>query len=62
MKVLKLLLGKFKKDPYKTTIIENLKQINNKIANSKDYDEIVTLCREYNLLNQKLKVYENQKN
>lgn len=61
MKILKL-LSIFKKDTYKKNIRKNLKEINNKIANSKDYDEIVNLCKEYNLLNQKLKKYENKTN
>ena len=45
-----------------TTIKNNLKQIDKKIARSKSYDEIVSLTKEYYLLEKKLKQYENQTN
>jgi flagellar biosynthesis regulator FlbT len=60
--VLKKIFALFKQDEYTKTIKNNLKQIDKKIAKSKCYDEIVSLTKEYNLLQKKLKQYENQTN
>jgi len=60
--VLKKIFALFKQDEYKKTIKNNLKQIDKNIARSKSYDEIVSLTKEYNLLQKKLKQYENQTN
>jgi flagellar biosynthesis regulator FlbT len=62
MKVIKKLFALFKQDEYTKSIKNNLKQIDKKIARSKSYDEIVLLTKEYNLLEKKLKQYENQTN
>ncbi len=60
--MLKKILQLFKQDEYTKTIKNNLKQIDKKIAKSKCYDEIVSLTKEYYLLEKKLKQYENQTN
>lgn len=60
--MLKKIFALFKQDEYTKTIKNNLKQIDKKIAKSKSYDEIVLLTKEYNLLQKKLKQYENQTN
>jgi flagellar biosynthesis regulator FlbT len=60
--VLKKIFALFKQDEYTKSIKNNLKQIDKKIARSKNYDEIVLLTKEYNLLQKKLKQYENQTN
>jgi flagellar biosynthesis regulator FlbT len=60
--VLKKIFALFKQDEYTKLIKNNLKQIDKKIAKSKCYDEIVSLTKEYNLLQKKLKQYENQTN
>lgn len=60
--MLKKIFALFKQDEYTKTIKNNLKQIDKKIARSKNYDEIVLLTKEYNLLQKKLKQYENQTN
>jgi flagellar biosynthesis regulator FlbT len=60
--VLKKIFALFKQDEYTKSIKNNLKQIDKKIARSKSYDEIVLLTKEYNLLEKKLKQYENQTN
>jgi flagellar biosynthesis regulator FlbT len=60
--VLKKIFALFKQDEYTKSIKNNLKQIDKKIAKSKCYDEIVSLTKEYNLLQKKLKQYENQTN
>jgi flagellar biosynthesis regulator FlbT len=60
--VLKKIFALFKQDEYTKSIKNNLKQIDKKIAKSKNYDEIVSLTKEYNLLQKKLKQYENQTN
>jgi flagellar biosynthesis regulator FlbT len=53
--VLKKIFALFKQDEYTKSIKNNLKQIDKKIARSKNYDEIVSLTKEYNLLQKKLK-------
>lgn len=60
--MLKKIFALFKQDEYTKLIKNNLKQIDKKIARSKNYDEIVILTKEYNLLQKKLKQYENQTN
>lgn len=60
--MLKKIFALFKQDEYTKSIKNNLKQIDKKIAKSKCYDEIVSLTKEYNLLQKKLKQYENQTN
>ncbi len=60
--MLKKIFALFKQDEYTKSIKNNLKQIDKKIARSKNYDEIVLLTKEYNLLQKKLKQYENQTN
>lgn len=60
--MLKKIFALFKQDEYTKSIKNNLKQIDKKIARSKNYDEIVILTKEYNLLQKKLKQYENQTN
>lgn len=60
--MLKKIFGLFKQDEYTKSIKNNLKQIDKKIARSKSYDEIVSLTKEYYLLEKKLKQYENQTN
>ncbi len=60
--MLKKIFALFKQDEYTKSIKNNLKQIDKKIARSKSYDEIVLLTKEYNLLEKKLKQYENQTN
>lgn len=60
--MLKKIFALLKQDEYTKTIKNNLKQIDKKIARSKSYDEIVSLTKEYNLLQKKLKQYENQTN
>ena len=60
--MLKKIFALFKQDEYTKTIKNNLKQIDKKIARSKSYDEIVSLTKEYYLLEKKLKQYENQTN
>jgi flagellar biosynthesis regulator FlbT len=60
--VLKKIFALFKQDEYTKSIKNNLKQIDKEIARSKNYDEIVILTKEYNLLQKKLKQYENQTN
>ena len=60
--MLKKIFALFKQDEYTKLIKNNLKQIDKKIARSKNYDEIVSLTKEYNLLQKKLKQYENQTN
>ena len=60
--MLKKIFALFKQDEYTKSIKNNLKQIDKKIAKSKNYDEIVSLTKEYNLLQKKLKQYENQTN
>jgi flagellar biosynthesis regulator FlbT len=60
--VLKKIFALFKQDEYTKSIKNNLKQIDKKIAKSKCYDEIVSLTKEYYLLEKKLKQYENQTN
>ena len=60
--MLKKIFALFKQDEYTKSIKNNLKQIDKKIARSKCYDEIVSLTKEYNLLQKKLKQYENQTN
>ncbi len=60
--MLKKIFALFKQDEYTKSIKNNLKQIDKKIAKSKCYDEIVSLTKEYYLLQKKLKQYENQTN
>ncbi len=60
--MLKKIFALFKQDEYTKSIKNNLKKIDKKIARSKSYDEIVSLTKEYNLLQKKLKQYENQTN
>ena len=60
--MLKKIFALFKQDEYTKSIKNNLKQIDKKIARSKNYDEIVLLTKEYNLIQKKLKQYENQTN
>jgi flagellar biosynthesis regulator FlbT len=60
--VLKKIFALFKQDEYTKSIKNNLKKIDKKIARSKSYDEIVSLTKEYYLLEKKLKQYENQTN
>jgi hypothetical protein len=60
--VLKKIFAFFKQDEYTKSIKNNLKKIDKKIARSKSYDEIVSLTKEYYLLEKKLKQYENQTN
>jgi flagellar biosynthesis regulator FlbT len=60
--VFKKIIQLFKQDEYTKTIKNNLKQIDKKIASSKFYDEMVSLTKEYYLLEKKLKQYENQTN
>ncbi len=60
--MLKKIFALFKQDEYTKSIKNNLKQIDKEIARSKNYDEIVILTKEYNLLQKKLKQYENQTN
>lgn len=60
--MLKKIFALFKQDEYTKSIKNNLKKIDKKIARSKSYDEIVSLTKEYYLLEKKLKQYENQTN
>ena len=60
--MLKKIFAFFKQDEYTKSIKNNLKKIDKKIARSKSYDEIVSLTKEYYLLEKKLKQYENQTN
>jgi len=62
MKLLKLLLGLFEQDPEIKAIKTTLNKIDKKIANTKNYDELLELCREYKLVEQKLKEYKIKKN
>jgi pyruvate-formate lyase len=61
MKLLKLLLGLFEQDPHIKETKKILKPIGKKIATTKDYDELVRLCREYKIIEEELKEYKKLK-
>jgi hypothetical protein len=61
MKLLKLLLGLFEQDPHIKETKKILKPIGKKIATTKDYEELVRLCREYKIIEEELKEYKKLK-
>ena len=61
MKLLKLFLGLFEQDPHIIETKKILKPINKKIATTKNYDELVRLCREYKIIEDELKEYKKLK-
>ena len=58
MNLLKIIKEYFYQDPYTKETKKRLKLLNNKIGSTKNYDEMVILCREYIALEQKLKEHK----
>jgi hypothetical protein len=58
MKLLKLLLGLFEKDPHIKETKKILKPIGKKIALITNHDELVGLCKEYKIKEDELKEYK----
>jgi hypothetical protein len=58
MKLYNILKSWFYQDPQTIELKKKLKQLDNKIGNSKDYNEIVILCREYQVLEEELKEHK----
>ena len=60
MKILKLLYEIFEQDPYKQEIKKSLREIDKKIVDTKNYNELLELCREYKLVEEKLNEDNNK--
>ncbi len=60
MKLYNILKSWFYQDHHTIEIKKKLKQLDKKIGSSKDYNEIVILCREYQVLEKELKEYKEE--
>ena len=59
--LLKLFLGLFEQDPHIVETKNKLRPIGKKIATTKNYDELVSLCREYKIIEDELIKYKKLK-